>query len=284
MIPRGVIAGALVGLSAPLAAAAGPLPADKLAPSLLAGCDAEAGAFGRYAPPIASAARALIDLGSFDRGDFSGVRIGFCGLARAGGPVAVASCTDEVILLDDKYARAGQEISLGATLAHEMKHHLQHREKKAAYGAGYCAGPRYADDKPALEAEADAFGDAIAALLLRGRAIEIVNACDVPVRFHLEAENPIAARGAAPVFEHAPPLGSALSAERALSGRIRFYAETASARGRGRFWQDRSGPHARFVEGRLIRLREFSLAPRARETGAFTLRLVCPAASRAADR
>lgn len=258
-------------------ASAEPLTADELPPSLLAECDERAQAYGRYAPPIADAAGALIRLGVFKEQEFQDAKIGFCDLKRAGGPVAATSCDDGVILLDEKYASPGEALNLKATLAHEMMHHLQHRSAKARFGPGYCAGARYQADKPALEKEADAFGDRVAALLALGRDVEVVNACNTPVAIYLEADDPVAVRGSAPVFLGVPAGGAAIAGERALSGGLRFYAETAPKDGVRHVWQDKAGGETRMIEGRLVRLKRTRLAAADRADGPFRLRLTCPA-------
>ncbi len=256
-------------------ASAEPLTADLLPAGLLAECDARAEPRGRYAAPIAAAARALADIGAVADTAFDDARIGFCGLRAAGGPVAAAACDTGVILLDEKYAGEGERLVLLATLAHEMKHHLQHRDAKARYGEGYCDSARYAADKPALEAEADVFGDAVAELFVRGRAVEIVNACDSPILIYLEADDPVAIRGAAPAFQRVAPKSSAVASERALSGIVRFHARTAPKVRPAYVWQDRTSAQSRFVEGRHIRLNEMRLVAASRENGPFRLRLTC---------
>jgi hypothetical protein len=255
--------------------AAEPLTADLLPPRLLAECEHAAEPFARFAPVIAAAAGDLADLGVFAADDFADARIGFCALQAAGGPVATASCADGVILLDEKYARAGEGLTLRATLAHEMTHHFQHRDKRAAFGDGYCDSARYAADKPALEAAADAFGDAVAELFVLGRSVEIVNACAAPVLVYLEAADPVAVRGHAQAFLRVDAGAAATGPERALSGAVRYYAKTAPGAAPAYVWQDATGSHARFVEGRSVRLKEARLKASGRETGAFRLRLKC---------
>jgi hypothetical protein len=270
---RIISAAALLALAPP--AAAEPLTADLLPPALLADCEAKADAFGRYAPAIAGSVRALGDLGVFAAKEFEDVRIGYCPLQAAGGPVATASCADGVILLDEKYARADQALVLHSTLAHEMKHHFQHRAKKAQFGAVYCESARYAADKPALEAAADAFGEAVSELFTLGRVVEIVNACDAPVMIYLEPDDSVAIRGAAPAFQRIAPKSSAIAPERALSGIVRFHARTTAEAVPAYVWQDPTGAQARFVEGRHIRLKEMRLFAANRENGPFRLRLTC---------
>ena len=258
------------------AAAAEPLTADLLPPALLEGCEAQAAPLARAAPPIAAAARALDNLGVFAADEFEGVRIGFCALQAAGGPVATASCAGGVILLDEKYARPDQALTLRATLAHEMAHHFQHRDKRKAFGEGYCGSARYGAEKPALEAAADAFGEAVAELFVLGRPVEIVNACTAPVLVYVEAADPVAVRGTAPAFLKVAAGAAATAPEGALSGAIRYYARTAPGAAPAFVWREKTGPHARFVEGRSIRLKEARLKAPGRETGAFRLRLRCP--------
>ncbi|MFN3958519.1 MAG: hypothetical protein ACK4NP_01250 [Parvularculaceae bacterium] len=261
-------------------AAAETLTADAMPPALLAECDARAEPFARYAPPIAEAAAALIRLGVFMEREFHDARIGLCDLKRARGPLAATSCEDGVILLDAQFADPGQTLPLRVTLAHEMKHHLQHAEKKARFGEAYCAGAQYGADKQELEAEADAFGDNVAGLLVLGRAVEIVNACDAAVLIYLEADDPAAIRDAAASFQRAPAKTAVISPERAFSGKVRFFAQSAPKDGQFHVWREGAGPHSRIVEGRPVRLKAMTLAAAGRDEGPFRLRLTCPAAGR----
>lgn len=274
--PLSILGAALVLSLDAGAIGAEPLTTDKLPPSLLAACDARAEPFDRYAPSIAGAAAALIDIGAFAREDFDDARIGFCAMQRASGPVAATSCEDGIILLDEKFAAASQTLNLRATLAHEMTHHLQHRTGRTRDGEAYCASARYAAEKPAFEAEADAFGDKVAALFLRGRGVEIVNACEAPVAIYIEAQDPVAVRGAGAAFEPVAARGRAMSAERSLSGRFLFYARTAPAAGPAHVWQDRTGAQSRIVGGRPVRLRTMRLSAPASLDRPFRLRLSCP--------
>lgn len=267
-------------LLAPGVSAREPLTADQLAPALLADCDARTEPFGRLAAPIAAAATALIDLGVFGRRDFQAAQIGFCDLQGAGGPVAATSCGDGAILLDAKFAGADQALNLRATLAHEMTHHRQHRQAKARHGDTYCSSARYQADKPALEAEADAVGDKVAELFLLGRAVELVNGCDEALSVYLEADDPVAIRGAAPAFESVPAQSAAMSAERGLSRRFRFYAQTTPQDGPPKISGDRQGAQTRVVEGRQIRLTETLLPAPDRVDRPFRLRLTCTAGAR----
>lgn len=141
-----------------------PLSANALPKELLAACDAEARAFAWTEDKITDAITTLIQRRVFSADDFNGVKLGFCELRDSGGPAATTSCADNIILFDRSYAGRNQELALVLTMAHEMKHVRQHRRAKAAYGDDYCASARYERDKPALEENADKFGDAIADL------------------------------------------------------------------------------------------------------------------------
>ncbi len=266
------LAAALLALAA---GAANPLTADRLPPALLAECDARAAPYERFEPPVAAAAKALIDIGAFRREDFLDVAAGFCALQAADGPVAATSCGDGVILLDEKYADPREALSLRATLAHEMIHHRQHKEKKGRFGAGYCASLRYAADKSALEAEADAYGEKVAALLVTGRGVEIVNSCDASISVYLEAEDPVAVRERAASFERVEAKSRKILDERARSGAVRFYARSAPAAGTVHVWQDIESAETRFVEGRLARLKRMRLTAPDGLHAPFRLRLEC---------
>ena len=276
-------AAAVLAAASAEAAGAGatrPLTTDRLPQDLLAACDASAEPSGRYAPAIAGAAAALIDIGAATESDFEDAKIGFCSLREAGGPVAATSCEDGIVLLDEKFAAASQTLNLRATLAHELTHHRQHQERKARYGESYCASARYEADKPRFEAEADATGDKVAALFVRGRGVEIVNACDATIALYLEAENPVAARGAEAAFQRIPARSAALSPERALSGRFRFHARTAPDAGKIHVWENKTSAETRIVEGRTARLRSIRLSAPDRLDAPFRLRLACPGGAR----
>lgn len=274
MILRRVIALAALPAIACAVARAEPLTADRLPAALLAECDARAAPIGRAEPAIAESVRALTAIGAFSAAEFDGVRFGFCPLQREGGPVGVTSCKDDIILLDEKYQSAGEALVLHATLAHEMAHVLQHRAARARAGAGYCDSAAYLAAKPALEGAADALGDGAAALLALGREVEIVNLCDAPVSIYLEADDP-AARPTAPAFVKSPPGRAVTAKDRALSGNVRFYARTAPENGPAHVWEEKSGADARFVEGRLVRLKAAQLAAADRLASPLRLRLSC---------
>ncbi|MBI1393562.1 MAG: hypothetical protein GC152_12540 [Alphaproteobacteria bacterium] len=273
------VALALLALSAsPIARAqalAEALPADALAPAFLAECDARAAASGAYDPEIAGAVLALTNLGVFDRDAFEGVKIGFCPLRVAGGPVATTSCADDVILLDVKYADPAQRLVLNATLAHEMTHYLQHQEGKAASGDGYCASAAYAADKAWMEREADAFGDAVGELFVIGRAVEVRNDCATAVSVYVEAAAPMAGSDQAIGFLTVAPGMSAHWPERSTSRLHQFYAETAENSGEARAWRGADGGRRRFIGGQTIQLREISLPAAAPADGPFRLTLSC---------
>ena len=252
-------------------------PADALPAALLARCDAGAAPFQAYAPAISASAAALLDMGIFSREEFNGVRVGFCPLVAAGGPVAAAACASDIILLDDKYAQADQSFVLNATLAHEMKHVLQHRARRARYGEAYCSSARYAAERPRLEIEADAFGDATSMLFSQGRPIEITNACAAPLAIYVEPVDPAATVEAPPAFAIIPPQARATAPARALSSRALVYARTRPAAGPAHVFERQSSPNLRFIDGRAYRLREMRLANAGRASGPFQLRLSCPA-------
>ncbi|MGF1544524.1 MAG: ImmA/IrrE family metallo-endopeptidase [Parvularculaceae bacterium] len=255
---------------------AAPLPANDLPQPLLAACDARARPFGAYDGPIADAAAALIEIGVFGAAAFRDVKIGFCGLRRAGGPVATAACASDVILLDEKYAAPGEALTLKATLAHEMKHYFQHKDRKARFGAGYCASARYDAEAPALEREADAFGHAVGELFLTGRPIDIVNDCPDAALIYLEADRPVWTAGA-PRLQRIPPRARVPSTERAASRRFKYNARTAPSRGAPREWRGAQGAHARIVDGARYYLKPIVLE-NAGPTDPFELTLSCDAA------
>lgn len=261
-----------------LTLAAQAAPADALPPALLARCDADAAAVSVAAPAIADSVAALEGMGVLNRADFDDVRLGFCPLVEAGGPVAATHCANDIILLDEKYARAEQSFVLNATLAHEMKHLMQHRARRARYGAGYCASARYAADKSQLEIEADAFGDATSALFSQGRPIEVRNDCAAPLAIYLEPADPVAIADPAPAFAVIAPQQRKRFKIRALSSNALFYARTTPASGPAYVFERKSGPHLRFIEGRAYHLREARLSSAGRTDGPFRLRLSCPPA------
>lgn len=270
----------LLGLSA----AAAQAPSSTLDEALLSGCEAAARqAKGRSAEsaggPVRAAISSLTALGVFESDEFAGVSIGFCPLRAAGGPVGTTACAEDLILLDDKYRHDDQQLPLISTLAHEMKHVLQHREQRAAWGPGYCASARYLGDRDALEAEAGAFGDAVAALAHLGRPVAVENACNRTIRIYLDGDA---------MAQDAQPSGGLIEidakatapTERTTRSRhVRFYAETASAPLRR--WENPNAMTAHRIEGRTRGLVDAVLASAARIDGPFVLRVTCGA--RAAD-
>lgn len=257
--------------------AADRLTADRLPPALLAECDARAAPFGAFDAPIARSVAALTAIGAFGADEFESVKMGFCDFARAGGPAAAASCAGDIILLDSQYAAEKQAFVLSATIAHEMKHFLQHRDARARLGADYCDSAQYRADKASMEAEADAFGDAVGRLLLLGRPAEIANECAVPLAVYLEPRDPATRESAPPVFQILAPHETARARVHALSARFLYYAETRPSAGKARVFENRSSPHRRFVEGRQVRLIETRLESAARSAGPFRLELSCGA-------
>ena len=252
------------------------MPADAMDQTLLEACDARANARGAYERPIAAAVEALTGMGVFSPEEFGDVKIGFCALRAAGGPLATTSCAGDIILIDDQYAARNEALPLKATLAHEMRHVLQHREQKALHGAAYCEGALYEADKPRFEAQADRFGAAVATLFFSGRAVEIRNRCDAAVTVYLEAQRPASAAGAALESVSIEANSKARAALRALSGRFNVAART----------NDESAPQPetiadgkvrrRIVDGRTRYLTEATLASEDRATGPFFLTLSCP--------
>ncbi len=259
-------------------ASAEPLTADRLPPALLGACDANAAPFGAYDLAVARSVAALDGMGAIWKDEFATVRIGFCGLVAAGGPVAAASCADDIILLDEKYAAEGQALALNATLAHEMKHHFQHRAAKARHGDAYCESAAYAAGKEAMETEADAFGEAVGELFFLGRPVEIVNECVSPVAVYLEADEPAAAQEGDPAFETVAARSARVLRARAYASRFYYHAQTLGATGPRVVFENRSSPHRRFIDGRQIRLKEARLDAAGREKGPFRLTLSCAAA------
>ena len=268
------IAAMLAALSSARAGETSILTADQLPPALLAACEARAAALDRAEPAIATSAAALTAIGALAPEDFDGVRIGFCPMRRESGPVGATSCRDDIILLDEKYRAPREALVLHATLAHEITHVRQHRAKKASLGAAWCDSAAFRAAKEAHEAAADEFGDKAAALIALGREIEIINDCDAPLLVYAEAVDPVPAGGVA-AFERARPHGAAVARDRALSGRVLYYAETAPASGPKRIFTDPKSSQSRFVDGRLVRLAAARLSAPDRLTSPFRLRLSC---------
>ncbi|MEM6537157.1 MAG: hypothetical protein AAF668_05440 [Pseudomonadota bacterium] len=200
------------------------LSGNQVSPLLLMSCDAKAQPYGLYKEKIADAVNSLVELGVFDRRDFGGVAIGYCGFRWAGGPVATTSCPTDIILLDEKYAERGQELSLLATLAHEMRHVQQHRERKSDFDGDYCSSNVYTEERDQLEKEADAFGEAVSSLFVLGRPVEVENKCGVPLKIVLEPE--VHASTANEFLYELTPGAVEQIAYRALSRRFWFAADS----------------------------------------------------------
>jgi hypothetical protein len=273
---------AIAALSPALAVAA-PLTANELPQSLLAACESRAAALSRAEAPIVAAARDLIAMGVFREADFDGVGIGFCGLKAAGGPAATANCANDSILADEGFASDDQRLPLVAVLAHEMRHHQQHQERKAAGGEGYCESAAYAAEKPELEAEADAFGDAVAALFFVGRDVEIVNDCKVDIALYVEADEALAPAGPAR-FTAVAALSRESLALKALSGEVRFYAQSQPRDGVRYVWRGPNRTDLRFIGGKPYALKRATLQASSPTEGPFRLRLSCPGATVAPKR
>ena len=256
-----------------------PIPADQLPASLLTACEARSKRFGRYDKPVAEAVDGLIELGVFEQSDFRDVKVGFCELREAQGPVATTACANDIILLDAKYTAKDQALTLKATLAHEMKHVLQHRRLKAQYGDAHCNTDQYRADKDWMEIEADAFGDAVAALFVIGRPVEVVNKCPVPIYIYLEADEPMTTGAAVPTFLDAAPNATTPSTERSASNRFKFYAETRAENGtetgEKRVWRGATRAHLRYIEGGAYPLKRVVLTNPIRSSGPFRMTLSC---------
>ena len=259
---------------------AAPLPADDLDPALLAPCEAAAKPIDAGPQTIAAAFDDLIALGIVTPEDAAGARFGFCGLRRAGGPLATTSCADDTILFDAGTAAPGRGLILRTLLAHELTHIRQHRAARALHGAAYCASARYPADAAGFEREADAVGDAVRDLLVLGRPVEISNQCAGPAQIYMEVEDPADAGDARVERFVLAPGSRTIAARRALSGWVKFYARTrGDDKGPDRVWEGRSRAHQRFVDGAGYRLKRIRLTAPASATGPditpFTLTLTC---------
>lgn len=273
---------------AAIAASEGPSPSDALPPSFLAACDARALSFPAYDRAIENAVNALDELGVFARADFAGVRIGFCDLRAANGPAATTACASDTILLDAGYGEKDQALILAGTLAHEMKHVLQHRARRAMHGAAYCESDDYAAARPALEIEADAFSDGVGALLFAGRRVEVRNDCPAPVRVYLEADKPRYGRAGPAAFVELAPQATTQMEARALSGVFRAYAEKSSAADEttlgGPIWGGPRIKEKRIIEGARYGLQRIIATVSDPAAGPFQLRLDCAAGAPSHDK
>ena len=252
-----------------------PVPANELPKEMLIACDQNAKPFGEYADAIVDAVNDLVAIGAFSADEFEGVKIGFCGLRRAGGPAATTSCAEDLILMDSGYAAHDRRLVRNATLAHEMKHVFQHRALIAKHGDGYCGSERYAADWEWMEREADTFGDGVAELFFAGRAVEIKNECSVPVSIYLEADHPMAVAGERPVFLEAPAHGAIGSPERSTSKSFKVFAATVSEANQKIIRGGSAMANKRVVGGNTYGLESVALANADRSTGPFQMTLSC---------
>jgi hypothetical protein len=127
---------------------------------LVAACRAS----GWSSPGLTSpAVDRLVDAGLFGRGDFSGVRIRFCGTARARG----FTPDGRNIFLSSSVAKKGQ-VQIAALIAHEMVHIKQYRrmgdsETRCAYAraslkCNHCSNASHPMERPAYAMERKAGG------------------------------------------------------------------------------------------------------------------------------
>ena len=257
------------------AVAATALSSREISQDLLEACDARAMPFGRYDASIEKSVQALTDLGVFSAQDFENVKIGFCGLRAVNGPAATASCARDTILLDSGYDASDKRIVRSATLAHEMKHVLQHRALIAKHGDGYCGSDLYPADWEWMEAEADAFGDAVAEMFFSGRAVVIRNDCPADVAVYLEADYPTSPREANLQLTTVAAGSVVPSRVRSLSKSFKFYAEQSSGHSYNNDWRGKTMAYRRVVGGETVGLRPITLTNAARSTGPFQLTLAC---------
>lgn len=257
------------------AAAANPLPSEELPQPMLEACEERAAPLGRYDRPIAAAVEALTGMGVFEKAEFRGVKIGFCGLREAGGPVATISCARDIILLDSGYAAKDQSLVMSATLAHEMKHYLQHAAQKQKFGPDYCSSGRYAEDKTWMEEKADAFGDEAAALFFTGRGVEIKNECAAPLSVYLEPEHPMSAIGDSLSLTDVAPQSTVALPGRALSKFFKTYAATGGGDGRQTIRGGARAPDKRIIDGKVYGVSPVTLSNASRTDGPFQLSLSC---------
>ncbi|MEZ5917837.1 MAG: hypothetical protein R3C40_09815 [Parvularculaceae bacterium] len=269
---RSFVLAAMLGGPAVAAAEDGRQASDALAPALLSACDARAARYEELDPALAAAAQALIALAVFTPDDFAGVKAGFCTLRAHGGPVATTACAEDTMLFDEKYRADDQRLPLAATFAHEMKHRAQHAGLRARYGAGYCRSDQYRSDRAALEREADAFGDAVGALLFLGRAVEIRNDCAAVMSVYLEAERPASAPAHIGPVDVAPG-AAAPTALHATAGAFKVYAHAESG---APVWAGgRSGGERWMIDGKAVPVRSLDLPAAVPASGPFVLRLAC---------
>ena len=238
-------------------------------------CESRSPFFSDYHPTIKKAADDLIAMGVFTQGEFSGVRIDFCALYEQYGRYGTTNCSNDVVLLDEGYARKGRDLVLRATLAHEMKHVLQHRELRLAHGLDYCASNQYENDKPRLEAEADMFGDRVARLFFGGRAVEIRNQCSVPVSVYLEPNKPLVRSETLPEVATVPPGGVYETAERATSNEFRGFLEALEGAYMRVDWTNFGGGYSRIIGKEIRIVNDVVIGNPERVKGPFVLNVTC---------
>ena len=242
---------------------------------MLETCDAHAKPVGDYDKAVQSAVDGLIALGVFTEAEFADVKIGFCDLRSAGGPVATASCSESTILIDRKYAAASERLVLISTLAHEMAHQLQFQSRKFLSGESYCFSEAYGAEKQQMEAEAAALGDAVVALAFVGRPIEIDNACPSAIEVYLDGEH-VSFDSANPPKVVTVPANSTVSAGASSTSKfVNVYAASNHADGRRWAWGDMGSGGERIINGERRRLTRHALVNRERASGPFVLELNC---------
>ncbi len=256
-------------------ASANALSSEQISQELLEACDARAKPFGRYDDSVAQSVDALTEMGVFSAREIQSVKIGYCELRRANGPAGTTSCAQEIILLDSGYAANDRSIVRAATLAHEIKHVLQHRAHIARHGDGYCESDQYIADKGWMEVEADAFGDGVAELFFAGRAVEIKNECPVSVSIYLEADKPMPVAGDAVGFIEAPPLAVVHSPERAMSRFFKVYAKTEAKDGERKLYGGATMATKRDIAGKTYGLESVALSNADPSKGPFQMTLSC---------
>ena len=251
------------------------ISSDEMPQQVLDECDDRANAFGAYDRIIQAATNDLVAIGVFADDEFRGVKVGFCELHRFRGPVATTSCAHDAILLDDKHMSRDQRLLLRANLGHEMKHYFQHQEQKGRLGESYCYGDQYTADKIWMEAEADRFGDEVAALFFVGRPIEIYNSCAVSISVYLEGDALISDNRTQHDFFEVPPRSTVKAPAASMSKFIWFYAESDFYDGQRWVWSDPSRAQKRLIDGKAFGLKRYRLSNLSRTTGPFLMSLSC---------
>ncbi len=266
---------ALVQFLAPVNAAdsSGPMPSSALDQAMLAECEGHASAYGEYHHEVQSTIEALDRLGVFAPEEFQSVKIGFCDLRRHGGPVATTSCDKDAILLDEKYEDESSRFAMMSTLAHEMKHVLQHAENKRRYGDAYCSSEQYVKDKDSLERDADAFSVEVEKIAFLGRPVEIENTCPTAVEVYIDGESVRFHESNSDQFTTVLPNSKISANVMSTSKSIQYFAATTLANGGRRYW--RGGGEERIIDGVRQQLAPIELESRVRASGSFILRVHC---------